>query len=68
MPGDELRRADEVERRRRQRRHVQRLADVASRVRTLGVFVQESCRPPRNTTARRKPAAPFPGARLSVQT
>lgn len=42
MPGDELRRADQVKRGRRQRRHVQRLANMASRVRTLGMFVQEA--------------------------
>ena len=37
-----LRCADEVERGCRKRRHVQRLANVARRVRTLGVFVQEA--------------------------
>ena len=39
---DNLRSADQVERGSRQSRHVQRLANVAGRVRTLGVFVQEA--------------------------
>ena len=46
-PGDNLRRADEVQWGRRQRRHVQRLANMAGGVRTLRVFVKE-------TAARRK--------------
>jgi len=37
IPGDDLRRADEIEPGSRQRRHVQRLADMAGIVGALGV-------------------------------
>jgi hypothetical protein len=42
IPGDNLRRAYKVKRRRCKRRHVQRLADMASGVGAFGVFVEEA--------------------------
>jgi hypothetical protein len=42
IPGDKLRRTDEIERRSRQRWHVQRLANVASGIWAFGVFVKET--------------------------
>ena len=42
IPGNNLRRADKIERRRRQRRHVQRLANMAGGVGTLRVLVKEA--------------------------
>jgi hypothetical protein len=42
IPGDKLRRADEIERGRCQRRHVQRLANMASGIGAFAVFVKET--------------------------
>ena len=42
IPGNLPRCADEIERRRRQRRHVQRLANMAGGVGTLGVLMKEA--------------------------
>jgi hypothetical protein len=42
VPDDRLRFRDQVERRSRQRRQMQRLANVASRVRTIRMLVQQS--------------------------
>ena len=42
IPSNKLGGADEIERRRRQRRHVQRLANMARCVRTLRVLVKEA--------------------------
>ena len=42
IPGDNFRRADKIKRGRRQRRHVQRLANVAGSIGAFGVFVKET--------------------------
>jgi hypothetical protein len=42
IPGDKLRRADEVEGRSRQRRHVQRLTNMAGGIGAFRVFVKET--------------------------
>ena len=41
IPGDDLRRVDEIESGRRQRGHVQRLADVAGGIGPLLMFVED---------------------------
>ena len=42
IPGDDLRRADEIQPRGRQQRHVQRLADMAGGIRPIRMLVEQS--------------------------